>query len=62
MIAFLVYLVVMLVILGLVYFAVTLLPLPQPFKTAIVIIIILIFVLLLLGALTGAVPMPNWQF
>jgi len=60
MIEFLVYLLVLCLVFGLVYYALGLLPLAPPFKNIVLVILILIFILLLLGALFGAMPLPKW--
>lgn len=60
-VGFLIYLVVMVIICGLIYYVVTLLPLPEPFKQIAVILVLIIFILLLLGALFGAVPLPRFN-
>lgn len=60
MINLLIYVVVLCIVLGLVYYIVTLLPLPEPFKNVAVIAILLIFILLLLGVLFGGIPMPRF--
>jgi hypothetical protein len=57
MIEFLIWVVVMCVVFGLLYYIVTLLPLPDPFKQIAIIAVLLIFILVLLGSLTGYVPM-----
>jgi hypothetical protein len=60
MIDFLIYLVVLCIVFGLVYYIVTLLPIPQPFKNVAVIAVLLIFLLVLLGALFGTVTLPKF--
>jgi hypothetical protein len=59
MIDFLIYLVVLCIVFGLVYYIVTLLPIPQPFKNVAVIAVLLIFLLVLLAALFGSVTVPK---
>jgi hypothetical protein len=59
MIDFLIYLVVLCIVFGLVYYIVTLLPIPQPFKNVAVIAVLLIFLLVLLAALFGTVTVPK---
>lgn len=61
MIDFLVYVVILCIVFGLVYYIVTLLPLPDPFKTIVVIAVLLIFLLIILGALTGYAPLPKFR-
>jgi hypothetical protein len=60
MIEFLVYLLVLCLVFGLIYYALGLLPVPPPFKNIVMVILILIFILLLLGAMFGTVPLPRW--
>lgn len=60
MIEFLVYLLILCLIFGLIYWAIGLFPLPQPLKNIVLVIIVLIFILLLLGALFGSLPLPKW--
>lgn len=57
MIEFLISLVILCLVFGLIYYIVTLIPLPEPFKKIAVIAVLLIFVLVLLGMFTGSVPM-----
>jgi hypothetical protein len=59
MIDFLIYLVVLCIVFGLVYYIVTLLPIPQPFKNVAVIAVLLVFLLVLLAALFGTVTVPK---
>jgi hypothetical protein len=61
MIDFLIYVVVLCIVFGLVYYIVTLLPLPHPFKTIAVVAVLLIFLLIILGALTGYAPLPKFR-
>jgi len=56
---FLIYLIILCIVFGLIYYIVTLLPLPEPFKKIAVIAVLLIFLLVILGALVGYVPMPR---
>lgn len=60
MISVLVNLLIVLIIFGLLYYAATLLPLPQPFRNLVLVLLILIFVLLLVGVLFGVLPTPRW--
>jgi hypothetical protein len=60
MIEFLIYVIILCIVFGLVYYVVTLLPLPDPFKKVAVIAVLLVFVLILLGALLGGIPLPKW--
>ena len=60
MIDFLVSLIILCIVFGLIYYIVTLLPLPDPFKTIAVIAVLLIFILILLGALIGGIDLPKW--
>lgn len=49
-------LLVLVIVLGLVYWAITLLPLPEPFKNIALVILILVCVIYLLAFLFGAAP------
>jgi hypothetical protein len=60
MIDFLIYIIVLCIVFGLVYYIVGLLPLPDPFKKIAVIAVLLIFLLVILGALLGQVPFPRF--
>lgn len=51
----LVSLLILCLIMGLVYYVVTLMPLPEPFKTAAVIIVLVLFLIVLIGYLV-----PNY--
>lgn len=59
MIDVLIWIVILCIIFGLVYYIVTLMPLPAPFKNIAMIAILVIFLLVLLFALMGQVPMPR---
>ena len=59
MISLLVTLIVFCIVGGLLYWLVTLLPLPEPFKTIIIVCVVLIFILVLLGFLFGGIDMPR---
>lgn len=61
MIPLLVQLIVFCIVCGLIYYLITLLPLPEPFKQIVVVCVILIFILVLLSFFMGALPMPRWQ-
>lgn len=59
---FLYQLLVMVIVLGLIYWIVTLLPLPAPFKNVALVIILVICLLYLLAILFGAAqPMPFFR-
>lgn len=60
MIQFLIFLLVLFIVFGALYYVITLLPLPAPFATICTVLLILIFVLVLLGSFTGNVPIPAW--
>jgi len=60
MIDFLISLVILCIVFGLIYYIVTLLPLPEPFKKIATIAVLLIFVLVLLGSLVGGISLPHW--
>jgi hypothetical protein len=59
MIEFLIWIVILCIVFGLVYYIVTLLPLPPPFKNIAMIIILVVFLLIILFSLLGTVPMPR---
>jgi len=59
MIDFLIYIIILCILFGLVYYIVSLLPLPDPFKNIAIIAVLLIFLLIILGALLGHVPLPH---
>ncbi len=61
MIQLLITIVVFLVVGGLLYYLITLLPLPSPFPQVIQVAIILILILVILGALFGGVPVPAFH-
>jgi hypothetical protein len=60
MIELLIYIVVLCLIFGLIYYAITLMPLPDPFKNIAMIVILLVFILVLLGIIFGGVNLPKW--
>lgn len=60
MIDLLVWIVILCLVFGLIYYIVTLIPLPDPFKTVAVIAVLVIFLIVLLSALLGGVPMPRF--
>lgn len=60
MIDFLVYLVILCIVFGLIYYIVLLLPLPEPFKKIATIAVLLVFVLVILGGFLGLLPPPRW--
>lgn len=43
---------------GLLYYIITLLPLPQPFKNIVTMLVLLILIVILLGLMLGWVPIP----
>ena len=47
---------VMVIVLGLIYWVVTMLPIPDPFKKIALVIVVVICLLYLLGVLFGAAP------
>lgn len=53
---FLFSLLVMIIVMGLIYWIVTMLPIPQPFKNVAIVIVLVICLLYLLGILFGAAP------
>ncbi len=62
MIDALIYLIVLMVVGGLIYWLITLLPLPQPFKQIIMVAFVLIAILLVLGVFFGGIPVhPVWR-
>jgi hypothetical protein len=60
MIEWLIQIIILAIVFGLVYYIVTLLPLPDPFKTIATIAVLLVFVLILLFSLVGGVPLVKW--
>jgi hypothetical protein len=58
-IEFLVYLIVLCIVFGLLYYVVTLLPLPEPFKTIAIVLVLVVFILVLLGVLFGGINLPK---
>jgi hypothetical protein len=58
MINLLILLIVFCIVAGLIYYLLTLLPLPQPFKNVIMIAFILILILVLLGFVFGGINVP----
>jgi heme A synthase len=61
MISLLITIIVFLIVGGLLYWLVTLLPLPEPFKTIISVCCILICILLVLGIFFGGISVPAFQ-
>jgi hypothetical protein len=61
MIEFLIWIVILCIVFGLVYYIVTLLPLPPPFKNIAMIVILVVFLLIVLFSLLGTVPMPKFR-
>lgn len=55
MISLLVYVLILLIVFGVVFYCIRLLPIDEPFKTVAIVIVLLIFVLVLLG-LIGVIP------
>jgi heme A synthase len=55
MISLLIYVLVLLIVFGVVFYCIRLLPLEEPFKTIAIVIVLLIFVLVLLGVV-GIIP------
>lgn len=55
-------LLVMVIVFGVIYWIVTLLPLPEPFKKIAVIVVLVIFLLYMLMFLLGQAPMPAFHF
>ena len=61
MIDMLIYLIVLCIVGGLIYYLITMLPLPDPFKRIIMIAMILIFILILLSMFMGGISLPRWH-
>jgi hypothetical protein len=61
MLSFLVYLLVMCLVFGVIYWAVSLVPLPPPLRNIVLGILALIFVLVLLGMLFGGIPLRRFD-
>ncbi len=62
MICDLINLVVLLVVLGLAYYLITLIPMKEPFPTIIKVVAIVIAVLCVLGTLFGGIPVPHLKW
>lgn len=60
MIDFLIWIVILCIVFGLIYYIVGLLPLPEPFKKIAIVAVLVIFLLVILLALLGNVPMPRF--
>lgn len=58
MISLLITIIIFAIVAGLLYWLVTLLPLPEPFKTIISVCCVLICILLVLGIIFGGVDVP----
>jgi hypothetical protein len=54
---FLIQLLVFVIVAGLIYWLLTLLPIPEPFKNIVMVIFIVICIVWLIGTLTGGFPM-----
>jgi hypothetical protein len=59
MIGLLISLIVFCIVAGLIYYLLTMLPLPEPFKAVVMAAFIIICILVLLGWLFGSVPLPR---
>ncbi len=59
MISLLITLIVFCIVAGLIYWLLTMLPLPEPFKMIVMCAFILILILLLIGFLFGGIEMPH---
>lgn len=59
MIPTLISLIILLILLGLIYWLITLIPLPEPFPNIIRVLVIVACVLLVLGVLFGGVSVPS---
>ena len=59
MIEYLIWIVILCIVFGLIYYIVSLLPLPPPFKNIAVIAVLVIFLLILLFSLIGTIPLPR---
>lgn len=64
MIGFLIQLIIIILVLGLIYWAIGMLPIPEPFKRVAMVAMIVILVLYIIGALlplAGGWPQLNWH-
>jgi len=61
MIDLLIWIIVLCLIFGLIYWAMGILPIPAPFKNVALVALIVILILILLSAVTGIVPMPRFK-
>lgn len=59
MFGFLLYLLAACLVGGLIYWLLTMLPIPQPFKNVVLIIFVVICIVWLLGVFFGGFPMPR---
>lgn len=62
MISLLITLIIFCIVAGLIYWLLTMLPLPDPFKTIIMVAFILILILVLLGYFFGGLDLPLRRF
>jgi len=60
LISFLIWLLVLIVIFGLLYHAIGLLPMDETTKRFALLLLIVIFILMLLAGLTGVIPVSRW--
>jgi hypothetical protein len=60
MIEWLIQIIILAIVFGLIYYVVTLLPLPDPFRTIATIAVLVVFILILLFSLMGGAPLVKW--
>jgi hypothetical protein len=61
MIDFLIYLLILLIVFGLLYYIIMLLPLPEPFKKIAQVVVLVLFLLVVLSGFLGLLPPPRWK-
>lgn len=61
LVSVLIWIVILCIVFGLVYYIVTLLPLPEPFKRIATIAVLLLFILVLVLFALGGISLPRFQ-
>jgi hypothetical protein len=60
MIAALIQLIFVCIAIGAIYYVITIMPIPEPFKKIATLAVLVVFIILVLGMLFGAVPLTKW--